>query len=277
MCPPEVLKAMQDPAMSRRSLLKLGLATVGAVGVALHGAPAQAQEAPLLRWRKVHDLTHALSPAMPVFPGAPRFQRETVATHEADGYYGNILTYWEHIGTHMDAPIHFAPDGLSVEQIPPESLVVPAVVIDISQRAAREPATTVTADDIRAWERRHGVLPTGAAVLMHSGWAARIGSEAAYQNKDSSGVMHFPGFSEEAIRFLLAERSISGVGVDTLSLDHGPSTTFAAHLAILSSNRWGLENLASLSEIPPKGATLFVGAPNVAAGSGGPARVLAVW
>jgi kynurenine formamidase len=112
---------------------------------------------------------------------------------------------------------------------------------------------------------------------MASGWGARAGSTEAFRNTDASGVMHFPGFSKEAVDFLLAERNAAGIGVDTLSLDHGPSATFAVHFAWLSTNRWGLENLANLEAIPPSGATLFVGAPRVAGGSGGPSRVMAVW
>jgi kynurenine formamidase len=223
------------------------------------------------------DLTHVLGPGTPTWPGTPPFEVQPFVSHEADGFYGNTISYWEHIGTHLDAPVHFGPDALYVDQIPPASLVVPAVVLDISQRAVQDPDTVVTPDDILAWEQRHGRLPDNAAILMHSGWAVRFGSQEQHRNEDSSGVMHFPGFGKEAIDFLLAERTISGIGVDTMSLDPGNSATFDVHYTILPANRWGLENLANLTEIPPAGATLFVGAPRVASGSGGPTRVLAVW
>ena len=121
------------------------------------------------------------------------------------------------------------------------------------------------------------VLPLGAAVLMWSGWEERASDEAAYRNIDSKGVMHFPGFSREAAEFLVNGRAARGIGVDTLSLDYGPSTDFAAHCAVLSANRWGIENLANLGRLPPRGATLFVGLPRVKGASGGPARILAVW
>lgn len=112
---------------------------------------------------------------------------------------------------------------------------------------------------------------------MASGWGARAHSVELFRNADSSGVMHFPGFGKDAVDFLLTERNISGIGVDTLSIDHGPSTTFAVHYTILPTNRWGLENLANLESILPSGATLVVGAPKIAAGSGGPSRVFALW
>lgn len=275
MCPPETLASMRSPEISRRNLLKFGLGA--AVAAALPVGSAQAATVRRTTFRNVLDLTHVLGTQFPLFPGAAPFRIQPAVSHDKDGYYGSILTYWEHSGTHMDAPVHFAPNGLFVDQLPVENLVVPAVVINITDKVRRDPDAVVTPDDIRAWERRYGRIPDNAAVLMASGWGARAGSVEAFRNTDSSGVMHFPGFGKEAIDFLLTERRISGIGVDTLSLDHGPSTTFAVHYTLLPTDRWGLENLANLEAIPPSGATLFVGAPKIAAGSGGPTRVMAVW
>ncbi|MCS6839614.1 MAG: cyclase family protein [Roseiflexus sp.] len=275
MCPPETLASMRSPEISRRNLLKFSLGA--AVAATLPVGSAHAATVRRTTFRNVLDLTHVLGTQFPLFPGAAPFRIQQAVSHDKDGYYGNILTYWEHSGTHMDAPVHFAPNGLFVDQLKVENLVVPAVVINITEKARRDPDAVVTPDDIRAWERRYGRIPDNAAVLMASGWGARAGSVEAFRNTDSSGVMHFPGFGKEAIDFLLTERRISGIGVDTLSLDHGPSTTFAVHYTLLPTNRWGLENLANLEAIPPSGATLFVGAPKIAAGSGGPTRVIAVW
>jgi kynurenine formamidase len=275
MCPPETLASMRSPEISRRNLLKFGLGA--AVAAALPVGSAHAATVRRTTFRNVADLTHVLGTQFPLFPGAAPFRIEQAVSHDKDGYYGSILTYWEHSGTHMDAPVHFAPNGLFVDQLRIENLVVPAVVINITEKVRRDPDAVVTPDDIRAWERRYGRIPDNAAVLMASGWGARAGSVEAFRNTDSSGVMHFPGFGKEAIDFLLTERRIAGIGVDTLSLDHGPSTTFAVHYTLLPTNRWGLENLANLESIPPGGATLFVGAPKIASGSGGPTRVMAVW
>lgn len=132
-------------------------------------------------------------------------------------------------------------------------------------------------DDIRAWERRYGRLPRGAAVFMHSGWESRVGSSKTFRNPDAGGVMHFPGFHPEAAAFLLNERDVVGIGVDTLSLDFGASKDFKTHTTWLPANRWGLENLANLAKIPPSGAWAFIGAPKVAGGSGGPTRVFSMW
>ncbi len=277
MCPPNAIACMQSLEVSRRSLIKYGL---GAAAAALALPLNAAHAAPVRRtsFSNLADLTHVLGPDFPLFPGAPSpFKVTTAVTHATSGYYGSVLTYWEHSGTHMDAPVHFAPQGLFVDQLPVESLVVPAAVINVTEQVRRDPDYVVTPDDIRAWERRYGRLPDNAAVLMASGWGARAGSGEAFRNSDAGGVMHFPAFGKAAIDFLLTERKISGIGVDTLSLDHGPSADFAVHFTLLSANRWGLENVANLEAIPPSGATIFVGAPKVAAGSGGPSRVMAVW
>lgn len=275
MCPPQTLATMKNTELSRRHLLKFGLGAAAAAAFSVGRADA----APVkpTTFRNVMDMTHVLGPGFPLFPNSHPFEVEQVVFHEKDGYYGNVITYWEHSGTHMDAPIHFAPNGLFVDQIPAQSLIVPAVVINIGERAKGNPDTQVTPDDIRAWERRYGRVPNNAAVLMASGWGARAGSVEAFRNSDSSGTMHFPAFGKDAVDFLLTERSIAGIGVDTLSLDFGASTDFAVHYTVLPANRWGMENLANLEAIPPSGATLFVGAPKIASGSGGPSRVMAVW
>ena len=149
--------------------------------------------------------------------------------------------------------------------------------IKIPGLAALRQLLLAPAQDLLAWEQQYGRIPDGAAVLMNSGWATRIESAAAYVNADAGGTAHFPGFSAEAANFLLQERKINGIGVDTLSLDHGPATNFPVHIAFLPTNRWGLECLVNLAQIPPSGAHLFVGVPKIKGSSGGPTRVLAIW
>ena len=156
-------------------------------------------------------------------------------------------------------------------------LITPAVVVDISARAARDADTSVTVDDIRGYERRHGRIPTGAAVLMYSGWGAKVGDADAYRGTDANGTLHFPGFSAEATRWLLRHRDICSLGVDTLSIDPGESETFDTHLTLLGADRYGLENLANLRRIPPRGATIVVGLIPYEQGSGGQARIFATW
>ena len=179
-------------------------------------------------------------------------------TIPANGFYAQEWTFGEHSGTHMDAPGHFVAGGRFVPQLRPAELVLPIVVIDIAARAARNPDAEVTADDIRRFERAHGRIPRDALVAMHSGWGTKLGTPA-FTGRDDSGVYHFPGFSEGAIDMLIAARRAAAIGVDTLSLDNGPSTTFVVHTKWLGADNYGLENLTNLDKIPAHGATAMVG------------------
>jgi kynurenine formamidase len=232
------------------------------------------------RFAHVVDLTHALSehsPYIPV-PGITfAFKKTPIATIPRDGVAANRWEIHEHLGTQIDAPSHFFEQGLSLEQLPVASLVVPLVIIDVSMRASSNADTSVTVADIESWERRHGRLPPQAAVFMMSGWDTRITDADSFVNKDASGAMHFPGFSAEAAAFLGRSRTVSGIGVDTLSLDPGLDPTYAAHKAWLATGRWGVELVANLRDVPPSGATVFVGASKVTGATGGPVRLIAVW
>ncbi len=171
--------------------------------------------------------------------------------------------------------MHFSADGHSVDEIPVESLVCALVKVDIAARAAEDADTTVTPDDLKAWIAAHGDIPEGACVAMDSGWSAKIGSDG-FRNADGDGVMHFPGFHVEAAQMLVEETGARAIATDTLSLDPGNSASFDAHYAWLPTNRYGIENLANLGNVPASGATLIVGAPKHARGTGGPARVFAM-
>jgi kynurenine formamidase len=232
------------------------------------------------RFDHVVDLTHALSedtPYIPV-PGVTfPFKRTPIATLSKNGVAANRWEIHEHLGTQIDAPSHFFQDGISLERLPVASLVVPLVVIDVSARASSNPEITVTVADIQAWERRHRRVPPRAAVFMRSDWDTRIQDAKAFVNRDASGVMHFPGFSAEAATFLARSRDVSGLGVDTLSLDPGPDTAYAAHKVWLATGKWAVELVANLRNVPPSGATVFVGASKVSGATGGPVRLIAVW
>jgi kynurenine formamidase len=223
------------------------------------------------------DLTHPLTTSFPAFVPGEEAVRRTVVTIEDDGYYMQEWRIIEHIGTHVDAPGHFTQGGRLATELRPEELVVEAVVVDIADRAARDPDTVVTVDDLRAFERRHGRIPRGAAVLMYSGWAEKVGDPAAYRNPDASGTLHFPGFGAEATEWLLRRRGIRAIGVDTLSIDPGNSTTFDTHVILAEADRYGLENLNNLDRIPRRGATIVVGLIPYEEGSGGQARIFASW
>jgi len=226
---------------------------------------------------RIQDLSHTHSPTFPVFPGSEQMQINVLVTIEADGFYKNQLILDEHTGTHMDAPAHFAVGGLTADRLPPERFLAPLAVIDIADRAASDPDAQLTPDDILAWESTHGPLPAGAFVAMHSGWEARLVDPPTFLNQDAGGTPHFPGFHPDAAALLVEERDIVGIGVDTISIDFGPSPDFATHHTVLGAGAYGLENLAALAAVPPSGATIVVGGPKHATASGGPTRVFALF
>ncbi|SDY82945.1 Kynurenine formamidase [Geodermatophilus africanus] len=263
---------------SRRTALVGGAAA--AVTAALTGtarAEDRTTRGPNWGRRGLCDLTHPLTTSLPMFLPTETPSRRTAVTIEQNGYYQQEWRVFEHTGTHVDAPGHFTPGGRLAPELRIDELVTPAVVIDISTRAADDPDTVVTIDDVRAHEERHGRIPDDAAVLMDSGWGSRIGDPEAYRGADAAGTLHFPGFGPDTCEWLLAHRRIRSLGVDTLSLDPGVSTTFDTHLLLSGADRYGMENLAHLDRLPPTGATIAVGLIPFEEGSGGPARVFASW
>jgi kynurenine formamidase len=274
MCAPSVIEAVKSD-FSRRGFL----AAVGGAVAALAPEPLLAQAKPVRLangFRTVYDLTHTFSPQIPVFPAFKPVQIRQRFTIAKDGFFANEITFDEHTGTHLDAPLHFVADRPSADRLAPDRFFAPLAVVSIEARAAKDPDAVVTVDDVLAWERRHGRLPSGAFVAMHSGWDARIGDANRFLNKDAQGTMHAPGFSEEAARFLAQERDIVGAGVDTLSLDVASAQKFVAHLALLGAGKYAVELMANLATVPPSGATLIVGGPKHQGASGGPVRVFAV-
>lgn len=269
MCVPGCREAVHR-AMSRRGFF--AGAAASATFVAAATTPAQAQRT----FASVIDLTHTLSPEFPTFFGTPGIAIEKQFTFKKDGANVNWWHVLEHAGTHIDAPFHYSDNGARLDMIPAEQLVVPLAVVDVSAKAARNADYALTREDLNEWEGKHGPLPDGCCVAMNSGWARHATDAGKYAGKDASGTMHFPGIDPEAAAWLLNERRVAGLAVDTLSLDHGRSKDFKTHSVWLPAGRWGIENIANLDKVPPAGATLIVGAPKVKDATGGPARIFAL-
>jgi kynurenine formamidase len=274
MCVPGCIESVHR-RLGRRSFVRgTGLALLAGASASLAPAP-RARAAEPRSFTRVVDLTHAMGPDFPTYDGGSNLELETVVTLAKDGYNMYRWHLVEHTGTHMDAPIHFGDGVQSAAEIPVENLVVPLAVVDIRAKAADDPDAQLTPDDLRAFEAAHGPIAEGACVAMLSGWSDKV-SGPEFRNADADGVMHFPGFHVEAAQFLMSERNATGIAVDTLSLDPGRSADFATHYAWLPSNRWGLEAVANLADLPPTGATLVVGGPKIKGATGGPSRVLAL-
>jgi kynurenine formamidase len=228
---------------------------------------------------RVVDLTHSLDAQAPYWPegNAPSpFKATVVATYQHDGYFARQLQMPEHFGTHMDAPAHFDPKGTTLDRIPAENFVAPAVVVDVSEAVKADADYRVTARDIEKWEEIHGPIPRGSLVLFRTGWAERWPSQARYMNRDAQGVMHFPGLSVEAAHYLVDHVKPVGIGIDTGSIDYGPSKHFEAHQVTMSAGLYHLENVANLGELPLTGAVIIALPLKLRGGSGSPTRVVAL-
>ena len=280
MCLPGTIETVREqtqaeggPRVDRRT------AILGAAGVALTAAFPAGALASRGGGRKgrVADLTHTFTDGFPVFVVGTGPERETIADFPTSGFYAQRWTFGEHSGTHMDAPGHFVPGGRLSPEITPQELVAPIVVVDITAKAASNPNAMVELEDLRNFERRHGRIPKGAIVAGDSGWAAKVGDPLAFKGGPAFPNYNFPGWSEEAALWLVEKRDVTGIGIDTMSLDPGNSLTFPVHVNFLATDRYGLENLAGLGEIPPRGATAYVGLIPWEEGSGGPCRVIATW
>ena len=223
---------------------------------------------------RVVDLTHRMHAGMPVWPGGVPFRKIRLVDYD-QGYRLHRFEMGENTGTHVDAPAHFIRGKRAIEQIPTRDLVAPAMVIDVSRKVAGNPDYRLSAADVRAWESRHGRIPPGALVVLNTGWHKRFGSPKRYVNMDAKGVMHFPGYGSDSAA-LLVGRGVVGIGIDTLSTDHGPSKDFAAHVAMLKANRYQIENMANLDALPATGATLVIGVLPVTGGTQAQARILAL-
>jgi kynurenine formamidase len=281
MCSPTIHKAVLDriaregaPKMNRRNFLRTGGLT--AAGLAVAGSGLITARRALAQMEEVIDLSHVFATDVPVYVPTDVPSREDTVTVEANGFYIQRWSFGEHTGTHMDIPAHFIADGETVDNYAAELLVSPLIVIDISAKAAAEANAMLSVEDIEAWEAENGEIPVGALVAMYSGWDAKWSDYDAFRGDSGDGALNFPGFGPDAAEFLVTERDIHGIAVDTLSLDPGNSATFDVHYTILGAGKYGLENVANLTSVMGKAATVVVGVPRWQEGSGGPCRVLAM-
>jgi kynurenine formamidase len=246
--------------------------------------PVRGQTAPPdLRTAKIVDLTHAFDRETVYWPTSPSaFELRPLADGATPGgwfYRSNALCTPEHGGTHLDAPSHFAEGGQAADQIPVRRLVAPAAVIDVRAQAAKDADYRLTLGDVKAWEKAHGPIPAGAIVLLRTGWSARWPNRKAYLGDDTPGdasKLHFPSYGEDAARHLVADRKVAALGVDTASIDYGPSKDFVVHVLANGANVFGLENVANLDALPEWGAWVVALPMKIAGGSGGPLRIVAL-
>ena len=230
------------------------------------------------------DMTYVLDENTVFWPTAQPFELEVVSAGVTDAgyYYGaNNFCTAEHGGTHLDAPIHFSAGKQTADQIPVDRLVGPAIVLDASQAAAADPDYLIKVRDLEAWEADHGAIPDGSILLLRTGWGAHWPDRGRYLGTTKTGEeaipeLHFPGLDPAAASWLVENRNIDAIGIDTASIDYGQSTLFETHRILLAENIPAFENVASLDRLPETGSYV-IGLPmKIRRGTGGPLRLLGV-
>ena len=229
------------------------------------------------------DLSHAYSDETLYWPTSPsKFEKQQLAFGETDGgyfYAAFSICTPEHGGTHMDAPIHFAANGLTNDSMPLEKLIAPAVVIDVTGKAAVDHDYRLTVADVRAFEEQHGPIEAGTIVLLRTDWSTRWPDAIAYLGDDTPGdasKLRFPSYGDAAARLLVEQRQVAMLGVDTASIDYGKSQDFTVHRIAAARNVGALENLTNLARLPAAGFVVIALPVKIAGGSGGPVRVVAL-
>lgn len=229
------------------------------------------------------DLTHSFDATTLYWPTSPttfELQRLSFGPTPAGFFYAaNTFSAPEHGGTHLDAPIHFAAGGATADRIPLRQLVAPAVVLDVTAKAARDADYRLTVAEVVAFEAEHGRIPAGTMVLLRTGWSARWPDRKRYFGDDRAGDasnLHFPSYGAEAAALLVQGRQIGVLGVDTASIDYGPSRDFPVHRLSAAAGVPGLENLTALERLPPTGAWVLALPMKIGGGSGGPLRAVAL-
>ena len=260
-----------------RNLVITAVTAIAIVG------PISAQSPLDLKTARLVDLTHPFDAATLYWPTSPSaFELTTLAAGMTPGgyYYSSYkICTPEHGGTHLDAPVHFSKAGRNTAELPLSQLMAPAVVIDVTRQSAADAAYRVSRADVEAFETAHGRIAPGTIVLARTGWSRFWPDRKRYLGDDTPGdasKLKFPGYGEDAARFLVDERKVAMLGIDTASIDYGPSTDFLAHRVGAAANVANLENLTALDQLPPTGATVIALPMKIGGGSGGPVRVVAL-
>jgi len=239
----------------------------------------------VIKEKKFVDLTHAFAPGIPHWDGFPDEKLETLYWYEpgvgklGSGFYAQSFTHVGQWGTHVDPPAHFAKGMRTVDQIDVKEMILPLVVLDVHEAVTKNPDYTITMDDVRKWEKKHGQIPEGAFVAMRTDWSKRWPEMDTMQNKDAKGIAHYPGWSMEVLKYLYEDRKITASGHETTDTDPGVATSkddYSLETFILKSNHYQIELLAHLDEVPESGALVVASFPKPKGGSGFPARVFAI-
>ncbi|PWR70042.1 cyclase [Methanospirillum lacunae] len=231
------------------------------------------------------DLTHTFEPGIPHWKGAPDETVETLYSYKpgngtlGSGFYMQDYSHVGQWGTHVDPPAHFIEGLRTLDQISPREMILPLVVIDIHQKVMENPDYVVSMDDIRTWEKEYGPIPQGSFVALRTDWSKKWPDQDAMQNLDAEGIAHYPGWSQDVLTYLYENCNITASGHETTDTDPGlvvSSDKYPLETYILSQNKYQVELLTNLDQVPESGALVVVTFPKPRDGSGFPARVFAI-
>jgi len=229
------------------------------------------------------DLSYDLSPQTLYWPNNPTgFKLDTIFEGiSPGGYYYSTYAFSapEHGGTHLDAPVHFAQGGLSVDKIPLDKLTGEAVVIDVSAKALKDHDYLISVNDINEWEAKNGKIKEHTIVLFKTGYGQFYPDAEKYFGTAEKGTqaipkLHFPGIDSATAQWLV-QHKIKAVGIDTPSIDYGQSKDFKTHQILLGASIPGFENIANIDLLPARGAYVIALPMKIKNGSGGPLRIIA--
>ena len=243
--------------------------------------PTLANALAVIKSKQFVDLTHAFEPGIPHWPGFPDEKRETLYWYDGDkgrmgkGFFAEQYTHVGQWGTHCDPPAHFAKGKRTIDQIEPKEMILPLVVFDIHEKAAKNPDYTISMEDVRDWERRHGPVPEDAFVAIRTDWSKRWPDAKAMRNEDATGVAHYPGWSLAVLKYLYEERKITASGHETTDTDPGIATSkddYSLETFILGTDHYQIELLMNLDKVPETGAIVVATFPKPKGGSGFPGQ-----
>jgi len=268
--------------MPRLACALLILAAAG--GCAAPTAPPAAAPPPAFPGGVIVDLSHAYDGRAIFWPTAKPFRLEKVADGMTPGgyyYAANDFFTSEHGGTHIDAPIHFAQGHQAVDAIPLSRLLGSAFVIDVTTQSEANADYQVMTEDFARFEREHGMIPDNAIVLIRTGFSKRWPDAARYlgtatRGEEGAKLLHFPGLHPDAARWLVANRRIAAIGIDTASIDYGQSSLFESHRVLYERDVPAFENITALERLPVTGAYVIALPMKIGGGSGAPLRAVAV-
>ncbi len=231
---------------------------------------------PTIKYHKILSLSHEITEDIPLWPGDPEVQFTPVAQMETDGYYLRRFSLGEHSGTHINAPRSFIRDAAGIESYNAASLVVEAVIIDVTARTRENSDYVISLADIEAWERKHGIIPQGSLIIFYTGWDELWGTPEQFLKEDFEGNLHFPGVSGTTTAFLLQERLIAGIAIDTHGVDPGLDIEYQSNKQLMAAQAISIECIANLQDLPATGITLVIGMLQLVEGAGSPVAITAL-